>query len=203
MKIFPTIIAKNQKEFYARYNKLKKIPVLHLDIMDGKFVKSRSMWFWPKFPKHKFEAHLMINNPEEYIKTHNNIYKFLVHIETVKDFNSLLKLIRKRKKQLFLVLNPSTPVSRIKKYLNKIDGVMVLTVKPGKYGAKFMPSMVKKIKLLRKLKPKMHIQVDGGVNLTTVKTLHKAGADCFSVGSYLQKHRNIKKALKDLYSKTR
>lgn len=202
--IVPTIIAKNQKEFNKRYKKLRRYSkMLHLDVMDGKFVKNKSMWFWFKLPKHDFEAHLMIKEPELFIKTHIvDINKFIVHIETVKNMNNLIKLMKERKKKLFIALNPETPISKIKKYLNKIDGVMVLTVKPGSYGAKFMPSMLKKIAKLRKLKPKMEIQADGSITPKTIGKASKAGANNFSVGHYIQNNRNIKKALGELYIRT-
>lgn len=200
--IVPTLIAKNQNEFNKRYNKLKSVPVIHLDVMDGEFVKNKSMWFWLKLPKHNYEAHLMIKEPDLFIKTHIlDIGKFLVHAETARNADNLIKLIKKEKKKLFLVLKPETPVSRIKKYLGKIDGVMVLTVHPGRYGAKFMPSMLKKVAYLRKIRPDMDIQVDGGITLENISKARESGANIFSIGHYIQNKRSIKKAMNELYKK--
>jgi len=198
-EIIPSIIAKNQKEFNKIYNKIKIAKTIHLDVMDGRFVKKKSMWFDFKLPKHNFEAHLMTTKPETFIERyHNKIKKFIVHVETVNNPDYLIKYARKLKSKIFFALEPKTPVSKIKNYLNKIDGVMIMTVEIGSYGAKFIPNMINKIKQLRKLNKKLVISADGSVNEKTIKLLKKAGASTFSVGSYIQKSRNAKKSIEVL-----
>lgn len=199
IQILPSIIASSQKELDFRYNKVKSQPVLHLDVMDGEFVSNTSLWFQFKLPKHKYVAHLMINNPLTFIGMHNNdIGTFIVHPETIEDIDDFLSFTKRIKIKIYFALSPKVPVSKIKKYLNKIDGVLVMTVTPGKYGAKFIPGMINKIKQLRKMKRKLKIAVDGSVNDKTIKELVKAGANEFSVGSYLQTSNNIKKSINKL-----
>ena len=200
--IIPSIIAKDQKEFNRIYKKIKTFPVVHLDVMGGHFVNNLSMWFPFKLQKHRFEAHLMTTKPERFIGRHHDKFnKFIVHIETTKNPDDLIKFVKSKKRRIYLALNPETPISKIKKYLNKIDGVHIMTVHPGQYGAKFLPRTLNKIKQLRKLKPKLNIEVDGGITPETIGKVRKAGANQFVVGSYIQKHRNIKKAIAALKDK--
>ena len=73
-----------------------------------------------------------------------------------------------------------------------------MTVNTGRYGSKLLPSALKKVKEIRKLKPKLNIEVDGGVNLNTINKASDSGANLFVVGSFLQKSKNPKKAIEDL-----
>ena len=120
------------------------------------------------------------------------------HQEIKEQLKSLAKEIRKKKKKVWIVLNPQTSVKKIEDYLGLIDGVLIMTVTPGKYGSKFQPAMLKKINQIKKLNPSIMVGVDGGVNDKTILKIHKAGADSFVSGSYLQKSDNPKKAIKFL-----
>jgi len=190
--IIPSIIAKSQKEFDKRFNKVKSFPTFHLDVMDGKFVKNKSLQFNFKLPKNKkFEAHLMVKNPLSWIKKHGRkVDKITVHYES----NNIEKLLNKK---ISLAINPKTSINEIKHLLTKINKVLIMTVTPGKYGSPFVKSTLKKIKELRKLKHKLTIEVDGSINPKTIKKVKKAGANLFVVGSYLQKN-DIKTAIKKL-----
>ena len=202
-KIIPSIIAKSQKEFDKRFSKIKNISkVFHLDIMDGKFVKNKSLNFNLTLPRKKYQVHLMVNNPEKYIKIiHSKADTIIFHVESTKNPEKIIKLIRKKKKKVWIVLNPKISVKKIEDYLGLIDGVLVMTVTPGKYGARFLPKNLNKIKEIRKLNKKINIGVDGGINDKTIKSISKAGANFFIVGSYIQKSENPQKALKKLNNK--
>ncbi len=75
---------------------------------------------------------------------------------------------------------------------------MILAVEPGFYGGKFLPEILEKVKFLRKLKPHLDIEVDGGVNPKTVKMIIEAGANLLVCGSYIFHSKDPKKALKNL-----
>lgn len=203
--IIPSMIAKNQKELEKRIKKVKNYTKwLQLDIMDGKFVKTNSINFDFKLPKAKckFEAHLMIKDPETWInKNAKKVNTIVFHLESTKQPNKIINLIKKKKKKVGIAINPKTPIKKLKPYFRKVDQVMILTVHPGKYGAKFVPSALKKVEELRKLKPKMQIEVDGHINPKTIVLANKAGANRFVSGSYLQKSGNIKKAIENLKKK--
>lgn len=201
-KIIPAIIANSQEELEKRINKVKDhLSILQLDIMDGKFVPTHSLDFDFKLPKTncKYEAHLMVNNPEEWVEKNWKIADvILVHIESTKEPEKIIELVKNKGKKIGFVLNPETPIEKIKPYLNQIDQVLIMTVDPGYYGSPFLPETLEKVKELRKLKPNLNIEVDGGINADTIKQAYKAGANLFVCGSYLQKSQDVKKAIEDL-----
>lgn len=202
--IIPSIIAKSQAELEKRVDKVKKhVKLIQLDVMDNEFVPNRSFDFdfrLPKMPKGcKFEAHLMINNPEQWIernwKNLKNADTVLVHIESRKDLSEIIKFLKSRRKKVGIALDPWTPLEAILRYLDKIDQVLLMTVSPGFYGGKFLPETLNKARILRELKPKLDIEVDGGINPDTIKMAADAGANKFVVGSYLMESKDVKKAI--------
>lgn len=201
-KIIPAIIATSKEEMEKRINKVKDhLSILQLDIMDGKFVPTHSLDFDFKLPKTncKYEAHLMISNPEEWIKKNHKVADvILVHIESTNEPEKIIELVKSKGKKIGFVLNPETPIEKIKPYLNQIDQVLIMTVDPGYYGSPFLPETLDKVKELRKLKPNLDIEVDGGINADTIKQAYQAGANLFVCGSYLQKSQDVKKAIEDL-----
>ncbi len=200
-KIIPSIIAKNQKEFNERFGKVKNLSnVFHLDVMDGKFVKNKSLNFDLILPRNKkYVIHLMVNNPEKYIKiVHSKADTIIFHPESTKNPESIIKLIKSKRRKVGIAINPKTQVDGIRPHLKSVSLVLVMTVNPGKYGAKFLPNTLKKIKQLRKLKKNLDIRVDGGINPRTIRSASRAGADSFVSGSYLQKAGSPEKAIKEL-----
>jgi len=197
-EVIPSLIAKNQKELNERFSKIKsQFRIFQLDVMDGKFVKNKSLMFNFKLPKGKFkyEAHLMVKNPKVWIiKNWKKADTIIFHIESTNDSKYLIKLIKSKKRKVGIAINPKTNVKKIIPFLNSIDMVLIMTVIPGKYGSKFLPNVLKKVKEIRKLKPKLNIEVDGGINNKTIARAKKAGANRFILGSYLQKSKNVKKA---------
>lgn len=109
-----------------------------------------------------------------------------------------MKLVKTKRKRIGFVLNPETKVEKIKSFLNKINQVLIMTVNPGFYGSPFLPETLNKVKELRKLKPNLNIEVDGSINQDTIKQAYEAGANLFVCGSYLQKSKDIKKAIESL-----
>ena len=200
-KVIASIIAKNQKELNERLKKTAPVRNFQLDVMDGKFVKNKSLMFDFKLPKVKgnYEAHLMIKNPELWIKKNAiKVNTIIFHYEAVKDVGKTIKLIKSKKKRVGIAINPNTSIEKIKPYLDQVYLILIMTVHPGKYGAKFVLSTLKKIKQLRKMKRKLNIEVDGSINDKTVIRVIKAGANMFVSGSYLQKSKNIKDSVAKL-----
>ncbi len=203
-KIIPAIIATSQEELDERINKVKEeCSILQLDVMDGNFVPTHSLDFDFKLPENncKFEAHLMVADPESWIEKNSDIVDLiLIHMESTGDPKKAIDLAKSKGKKVGLVLNPETPIEKIKPYLNQIDEILIMTVNPGFYGSPFLPETLEKVKELRKLKPNMEIEVDGGINSDTIKQAYQAGANLFICGSYLQKSKDVKEVLETLTS---
>ena len=198
IEIIPSIIANSQKELDKIFDRIKLANTIHLDIMDGIYVPNKSLWFDFKLTRHNYEAHLMTRNPETFIRKYSSEIKtFIVHAEAVSNIGALIDFVHSVKCRIFLALKPSVPVSSIRRYLRKIDGVLVMTVQPGRYGTQFIRGMISKIRQLRGNR-NLIIEADGSVNDKTIELLKQSGASRFSVGSYIQKAKDVKKAIESL-----
>ena len=201
-KIIPAIIAKSQKEFKEKINKVKDfVDIIQLDFMDGKFVPNSSINFDFKIPSSDcvFEAHLMIQDPLKWVEKHyKKVDTILVHFESCKNPKKVIDIVKKKGKRIGFVLNPETPIDSIQNFLDDIDQVLIMTVNPGFYGSPFLPEMIDKIKKLRKKCPNLDIEVDGGITDKTIGLVNEAGANLFVSGSYIVKSDNIKKAIDNL-----
>lgn len=198
--IIPSIIAKDQAELNDRINKISKYKkFVHLDIMDGVFVKNKSLTFNFKIPgQFKTEAHLMAIDPRAWIKKNaDKVNTIIVHKESP-HFEECMRLSKANKKKIGIALNPETSIKELVTVQEKIEKVLILTVHPGDYGNRFLPKMTKKVRELRHRFPDADIEVDGGINDKTIRKLFMAGANKFVIGSYLQKSRDIEKSFEKL-----
>ena len=201
-EIIPAIIAESQEELSEKINWVKDyIDRIQLDIMDGVFVPNKSIDFDFKPPKTncKFEAHLMIKNPDKWARANwQKVDTILIPIESCKNPKELV-IFLKGKKRVGFALNPETPIKSIKNYLGEINQVLVMTVHPGFYGSEFLPGTLEKVRQLRSLRPDLDIEVDGGINPETVKMAFEAGANLFVSGSYIVNSQSPKEAIETLY----
>lgn len=212
MKTIPTIFAKNKKEFNDRFQKLLPISNnLHIDFMDGKFVRENSISIKeiPNLRKYKnnFEAHLMTENPEKSIKKlkRKGFKKIIFHYESLTNYEEAEKIIKKAKRQKLIpviAINPETKVAHILPFINQIEGVLFMGVRPGREHQSFIPKVYKKIKQLKKLNKKVKIQVDGGINFQVAKKLSKLGVDAVNSGSLIAEAKNPKEVYNKLSSAT-
>ena len=168
----------------------------HLDIMDGKFVKSVSIDYnyFEQLKENSvllFDVHLMVAQPsvallKKYIKLGANI--LTLQYESYEDKEVLKKRLAFIKKQgcsVGLALDKETAVEEILPYLNMLDLVLVMSVKTGAGGQKFDDSAIEKIKTIRKVNKNILIEVDGGVNAKTAPLCVKAGADILVAGTFI------------------
>ncbi len=185
---------------------------VHLDVMDGHFVPNitigppviRSL---RQLTDLHFDVHLMITQPERYLEdfAEAGADTISVHAEVSPHLHRTLHEIRRLGCQAGVVLNPSTPPEHIEYVLEEADMVLIMTVNPGFGGQKFISAMIPKLIRLRqaidRLPKKVAIEVDGGVNLHTIKTLAQAGADIFVAGSAIFETPNYQEtitAMRDL-----
>ena len=201
IKIIPAVIAESQEELTEKINWVKNYAgIIQLDIMDGIFVPNKSIDFDFKLPKNncKFEAHLMVKNPDKWVKENwKKADTILIPIESCPNPKELINFMKWKAKVGF-VLNPETPLRKINGYLDDIAQVLIMTVNPGFYGSKFLPETLGKVRDLRRLNPGLDIEVDGGINPETIKMAYEAGATFFVSGSYIMNSSNPKEAIKIL-----
>jgi ribulose-phosphate 3-epimerase len=150
------------------------------------------------------DVHLMIEKPERYIQAFADAGSDLisVQVETCGHLNRTVQMIKETGAKAGLVLNPSTPLSTLDWELENICHVMLMSVNPGFGGQKFIPSCLDKIRHLRKLidkkKLETRIEIDGGVNESTIGDISDAGADIFVAGSAIFKSPDYTKTIAKL-----
>lgn len=176
-----------------------EVKYLHVDVMDGHFVSN--ITFGPdvvaairKFTNLTLDCHLMIDNPADYVEQFADAGGDIltVHIESTVHIDRVLQQIKNKGVKAGIVLNPGTPVAALSEVLPMVDQVLVMTVNPGFGGQTFIPRTLQKIAELAKLREAngyhYDIEVDGGVNETTIKQCSDAGANVFVAGSYVYGH---------------
>ena len=194
----PSILSADYMHFHADMDETKRncAKWLHVDIMDGHFVPNMSFGYaWVKSMRKitdlVLDVHLMIDTPikyaEEFCKAGADYLTIHVEADAPENIEKTLELIRSHGVKPGIVVKPNTPAEAIEKYLPMVDLVLVMTVEPGFGGQKFMADMMPKVKKLRemldKVNPACHLEVDGGVDLNTVKECKANGANVFVAGS--------------------
>ena len=187
---------------------------IHVDMMDGQFVPP--ITFGTQIinaVRQNFsgfiDVHMMVVSPMRFAEELSaaGVDSVSLHIETLVDPASDLRIIKNLGLNSCLALNPSTSLKEIYPYLEIIDQVLIMSVEPGYGGQSFIKeSLIKISELKEKIKRqglKLKIQVDGGVNISTIKSVHNAGADLVVAGSAVfspnfsvsQAYFDLKKAL--------
>lgn len=179
---------------------------IHIDVMDGHFVPN--ITFGPIAVKAAkavtslpLDVHLMIENPDQYIpdfvKAGSDLIS--VHVEACTHLNRTVQMIKESGLRAGVVLNPSTSLSSIEWTIEYVDFVVLMSVNPGFGGQAFTPNTLEKISALRKMIEEKElstlIQVDGGVNETSIEKISLAGADAFVAGSAIFGSPNYKKTI--------
>lgn len=183
---------------------------LHLDVMDGNYVPNIS--FGPAFTTAcrksttaYLDAHLMVLNPLKY--AHPMIEAgadgITFHIEVVEDPRYVAKVIKSYgARHVGITLDPETPVERILPALEVVDLVLVMSVKPGFSGQKFMPEVLPKCEAIKKrLAPHQRLEIDGGIKPDTIASARNAGVDWFVVASAIFDQKDRPAAIRSLRSK--
>jgi ribulose-phosphate 3-epimerase len=168
--------------------------LVHVDVMDGHFVPNitigppvvRSLRKVTKLP---LDCHLMIEHPDQYIPEFADAGAdwISVHQEVCLHLDRSLHLIKHYGLLAGVVLNPATPVDTLHHVLDVVDFVLIMSVNPGFGGQKFIPGALDKMRKLVDLRTarnlKFRIEVDGGVDLSTVTSVVQAGAELLVAGS--------------------
>ncbi len=174
---------------------------IHVDVMDGSFVPNIS--FGPHIVKAvrritdlPIDVHLMIVEPERHLRAFADAgaSHITVHYETCPHIHRTLQTIKELGVSPGIVINPGTPITTLRELTHIFEGVLIMSVNPGFGGQKFIPSSVEKIQrtkaLLDQTGSNAFIQVDGGINIKTIKACYDAGATNFVAGSAIFKHKD-------------
>ena len=181
----------------------------HIDIMDGVFVPNISFGMpvlkaISKHAKKTLDVHLMIVDPERYIKIFANLGSDIltIHFEASKNLNSSIRLIRAEGMKVGVAINPDTSVAVLEPFIGEIDLVCLMSVHPGFGGQSFIEGTYEKVQNLKALIDKKgtgtKIEVDGGVSSANAKKLKDLGADILVAGSFVFKSEDPLITIADL-----
>ena len=210
--IAPSILA---ADFGYLMRDIKKVEghaeYLHIDVMDGHYVNNISFGIpviqsIRKYTDMKFYTHLMITNPEKYIKTFADAGSdnITFHLECSDDPDKLIEDINALGCTAGISIHPDTPVEKVFPYIGKVKIILIMTVYPGFGGQGYLPSSNERIAKLRRAIDEQGadtiISVDGGITLGNVKEVYDAGARLFVAGSTVFNAEDPAKAIEDLKS---
>ena len=181
----------------------------HIDIMDGVFVPNISFGMpvleaITKHAKKTIDVHLMIVDPDRYIKTFAALGSTIltVHYEACNHLHRTLQAIKAEGMKAGVALNPHTNIDLLEDVINDIDMVCIMSVNPGFGGQSFIENTYSKIEKLKALINRKNastlIEIDGGVTDKNAAQLVKVGADVLVAGNFVFKAANPTKTIVDL-----
>jgi ribulose-phosphate 3-epimerase len=197
-KIIPAINAQTFQEIKEKINLLKDLTNhFHLDVAGLEFTGYQT---WQnsedltKIENATFDLHLMLSlKPQEVLKwAKENVKTLILHLEASQNPDGLLKMAKKTKKKIFISWTPDVEFDFIKKYLNYVDGVLILGVRPGRAGQKFLEETYERIENLKSKiqKRKLKLMIDGGVNEENLKKILSYEPDFIVMASAIYNSEN-------------
>jgi ribulose-phosphate 3-epimerase len=216
MKVYPSLLSCDFARIGEEVAAVEKAGAdgLHLDIMDGHFVPN--LTFGPpvvaKIKPHArtpLDCHLMVSNPDVLLEAFAKAGAAIitVHQEACTHLHRTLAQIRALGCKAGVSLNPATSLSTLDHVWDDIDLVLCMTVNPGFGGQKLIPAALQKAAQLdsslrhRGLRDKIEIQIDGGVDLSTIAAVHQAGVDIVVAGTAVFGQKDYASAIASLKNK--
>jgi ribulose-phosphate 3-epimerase len=168
--------------------------LIHIDVMDGHFVPNITMGptvvrAIKRVATRPLDVHLMIEEPDRYIADFRDAGADLisVHVEAARHLHRTISAIRKLGARPGVVINPSTPVSMIEEIAADVDFVLVMSVNPGFGGQTFIEHSLDKVRRVRQVLTaagsSAAIEIDGGIDLSTIANAVSAGATMLVAGN--------------------
>lgn len=200
VRITPSILNADLNNLESEIKKIAAVSdLLHLDIMDNKFVPNQTWNFGAaekiiRSAPLPVDAHLMIEDPDVQAVKYAEVgcKSVTIHFEASSNVKQTLQTIRRAGARAAIALKPKTDFSVLLEYRELIDMILIMTVEPGFGGQKFMSDMMDKVKKSRDFigDADIWLQVDGGISLDTIEVAREAGADTFVAGSAVFKAPN-------------
>ena len=179
--------------------------VLHLDVMDGNFVPNLTygMPIVEGLRRHTempLDVHLMINDPLAYAKPMVNAGADMLtfHVEAVRDPVETAGKLKDLGVGVGIALNPETPLASFGEAISMVDMALVMSVEAGFGGQAFNPIALEKLRSLRQDYPDLLLEIDGGIDVDTIRMARAAGCDLFVVGSAIFRQESYLAAIANL-----
>jgi ribulose-phosphate 3-epimerase len=203
MRIAPSILSADFANLEAELRSISGSDLIHVDVMDNHFVPNLTIGVpvvarLQEVTTVPLDVHLMIDNPEQwagkYAETGASSVTF--HLEAASDPNEAISQIRSSGAKVGIAIKPGTAFDNVAHLLEHADMLLVMTVEPGFGGQGLIESVIPKISEARDFIQKngleVSVQVDGGVGLSNIANLARAGADTFVAGSavFSEENRN-------------
>ena len=180
---------------------------IHVDIMDGIFVKNKTMpWSEMKniykYTDKRLDVHLMVSDPTKYIKNYSslNTEYITIHSEIPGDITSYIRLIKSYNIKAGIAIKPNTNIRDIIPYLPYVDLILVMSVEPGEGGQAFIEESENRVNEVRDLINSYNldcvINIDGGINNETCKRCKNC--DIIVAGSYIINSDNFQDKISSL-----
>ena len=211
IKIAPSILSADFANLERDIRRVAAADYLHVDVMDGSFVPNITIGIpvvaaIRKVTELPLDVHLMIDRPvryvEQFCQAGADIVTVHVEADTQENTQRALALIHGQGKRAGVVLKPGTPAEAALPFLDSCDIILVMTVEPGFGGQKFMADMMPKLERLRgwidERNPSCELEVDGGVDPVTCKTVIASGANVLVAGSAVYGAEDIPGRIREL-----
>jgi ribulose-phosphate 3-epimerase len=196
VKIAPSILAADFLKLQEQVHAAERggADRFQVDVMDGVFVPNISFGFplvaaMRRATNLLLEAHLMIVQPDRYLDefAQAGADSIIVHQEAVVHLDRSIQHIKQLGKKAGVAICPATPAHVLDEIIEEVDLVLVMTVNPGFGGQHFIDYTLRKIRQVRQMldarNPDCDLEVDGGIELHTIRSAHEAGARVFVTGT--------------------
>ena len=211
-EIIPAIMPQDYDDLLEKVNLfVEVVPFVQLDIMDGKFVPERTWPYplerdphfgmivdqeegMPRWEDIDFEIDLMVENPEFMVPkwVMAGARRVIVHVESMKDFETIRSAVPDGLIELGLAINTTTPLSVVEPYVDRVDFVQCMGITNiGYQGQAFDERVLGKLRVFRETFPSIVLSVDGGVSLDIAPKLIEAGANRLVSGSAIWQSDDI------------
>ena len=183
------------------------VDYIHVDIMDGKFVKNKTMPFREmrhiyEYTSKRLDVHLMVEDPSKYIPLYAelNTEYITFHVEVLEDIKNNIDLIKSYSIKAGLAIKPNTKINELIPYLPFIDLILIMSVEPGEGGQAFIEESQNRVNEVRELINSYNldcvINIDGGINNETRKKCDNC--DIVVAGSYIINGDNFQDKISSL-----